>query len=120
VEFPQRIFELGKVTLLDEAQETRTRDEEWVAAAISHANASFSEIKSALDAFFMNLGVDWKIKATSHPSFIEGRVGEAIVGGVDMGVLGEINPHVLTMWKLENPTAAFELNFQKVLSLKLL
>ena len=64
VEFPQKIFELGKVTLLDKARETKTRDEEWLAAATSHPNASFSEIKSALDAFFMNFGVEWQIKET--------------------------------------------------------
>src|SRR3990170_1428536 len=32
VEFPQKIYELGKVTLLDETRETKTRDEEWLAA----------------------------------------------------------------------------------------
>ena len=119
VEFPQRIFELGKVTLLDETKETKTRDEEWLAAATTHPNASFSEIKSALDAFFMNLGVEWKIKATLHPSFIEGRVGAAIVNGVDVGVLGEVNPQVLEAWKLENPVAAFEINVHEIIKSKL-
>ncbi len=116
VEFPQKIFELGKVTLLDETRETKTRDEDWLAAAISHANASFSEIKSALDAFFANLGLHWQIKAITNPSFIEGRVGAAIVNGVNVGVLGEINPQVLEAWKLENPTVAFELNMQKIIT----
>ncbi len=119
VEFPQKIFELGKVTLLDAKKETRTRDEDWLAAATSHANASFSEIKSCLDAFFMNLGVDWQLKETVHPSFIEGRVGAAIVNGVNVGVLGEVNPKVLEAWKLENPTAAFELNMQRIIRGKL-
>ncbi len=120
VEFPQKIFELGKIALLDERQETKTRDENWLAAAISHADASFSEIKSALDAFFMNMGIDWKIKATDHSSFIEGRVGEIVVEGVSMGFLGEVSPEVLVNWNLENPTVAFELNVQKMLSFKLL
>ena len=119
VEFPQKIFELGKVTLLDDTKETRTRDEEWLAAATTHPNASFTEIKSALDAFFMNLGVEWHIKETVHPSFIEGRVGTAIVNGVDVGVLGEVNPQVLEAWKLENPVAAFEINVQKIIANKL-
>jgi phenylalanyl-tRNA synthetase beta chain len=119
VEFPQKIFELGKVTLLDDTKETRTRDEEWLAAATTHPNASFTEIKSALDAFFMNLGVEWQIKETVHPSFIEGRVGTAIVNGVDVGVLGEVNPQVLEAWKLENPVAAFEINVQKIIANKL-
>ena len=115
VEFPQKIFELGKVTLLDETRETRTRDEDWLAAAITHANAGFSEIKSTLDAFFRNIGVAWQIQATSHPSFITGRAGEAIVNGVAVGVLGEINPQVLEAWKLENPTASFEINLQTII-----
>jgi phenylalanyl-tRNA synthetase beta chain len=117
VEFPQRIFELGKVTLLDRTQETRTRDEEWLAAAVSHPNASFSEIKSSLESFFMNLGVGWQIKATVHPSFIEGRVGDVLAGGVRVGVVGEVNPVVLEDWKLENPTVAFELNMREILML---
>lgn len=120
VEFPQRIFELGKITVVDETQETRTRDENWLAAAVSHPNASFSEIKSVLDAFFMNLGVEWKIKAANHPSFIDGRVGAVVANGVAVGFVGEINPQVLAAWQLENPTAAFELNLTGVLARKLL
>jgi phenylalanyl-tRNA synthetase beta chain len=119
VEFPQRIFELGEVTLLDEMRETKTRDEEWLAAATTHPTASFSEIKSALDAFFMNLGVEWQIRATSHPSFVEGRVGAAMVGGTAVGVLGEVHPQVLEAWKLENPVAAFEINMYEIIKSRL-
>ena len=118
VEFPQKIFELGKVTLLDEIKETKTRDEEWLAAATTHANSGFSEAKSALDAFLSNFGVEWQIKETTHPSFIEGRVGKVIVAGSEVGVIGEINPLVLEAWKLENPVGAFELNFQRILESK--
>jgi phenylalanyl-tRNA synthetase beta chain len=119
VEFPQKIFELGEVTFLDETRETKTRDEEWLAAATTHSNASFTEIKSALDAFFMNLGVEWQIKETNHPSFVEGRVGAAMVGGTAVGVLGEVNPQVLEAWKLENPVAAFEINMHEIVKNKL-
>jgi phenylalanyl-tRNA synthetase beta chain len=120
VEFPQRIFELGKITVVDETQETRTRDEDFLAAAVSHPNASFSEIKSVLDAFLLNLGVEWQIKTVRHPSFIDGRVGAVFVDGVSLGFVGEVNPRVLASWELENPTAAFELNLSNALSRKLL
>jgi phenylalanyl-tRNA synthetase beta chain len=119
VEFPQKIFELGKVTLLDETKEAQTRDEDWLAAVTTHVNANFSEIKSALDSFMGNFGIEWQIKETTNPSFIEGRVGRVIVGDTDVGVVGEVNPLVLEQWKLENPAAAFEINFQKILSNKL-
>jgi len=118
VEYPQRIFELGKVTLLDAERETKTRDEEWLAAAISHANASFTEIKSALAAFFMSLGLEWQIKETKHPSFIEGRVGTAIIKGTGVGFLGEIHPKVLNAWKIENPVAAFQISMEKIIETK--
>jgi phenylalanyl-tRNA synthetase beta chain len=118
VEYPQKIFELGKVTLLDEKRETRTRDEERLASAIIHAGASFSIIKSDLDAFFSNLGLKWQIKETRHPTFINGRAGAAIVKGIDVGILGEIHPKILNAWKLENPTAAFELNMDKIAKIK--
>jgi len=119
VEFPQKVFELGKVTVLDETRETKTRDEEWLAAVTTHPTASFSEIKSALDAFLMNFGADWRIKETAHPSFMEGRVGTVIVGGTAVGVLGEVHPLVLESWKLENPVAAFEINVQEIINGKL-
>jgi phenylalanyl-tRNA synthetase beta chain len=119
VEFPQKIFELGKVTLPDALAETRTRDENWLSAATTHPNANFSEIKSALDSFLANFGVEWLIKETSHPCFMEGRVGEILVGGVCVGYVGEINPAVLEAWRLENPAAAFELHFQTLIEAKL-
>ena len=118
VEFPQKIFELGKVTLPDASKETRTRDEDWLAAVTAHPNANFSEIKSALDSFMANFGVEWQIKEAAHPSFIEGRVGKVIVAGAEVGFVGEVNPVVLEAWKLENPAAAFELDFQALLELK--
>jgi len=119
VEFPQRIFELGKVTLPDKTRETQTRDEDWIAAVTAHPQANFSEIKSALDSFMANFGVEWQIKETVHPSFIEGRVGKVMVGGFEVGVVGEVNPVVLEASKLENPAAALEVNFKKILDWKL-
>jgi phenylalanyl-tRNA synthetase beta chain len=118
VEFPQKIFELGKTTLADDTKENRTCDVDWLAAATTHVNANFSEIKSVLDSFMGNMGLEWKIKQTVHPSFIEGRVGKIIVAEGAIGLVGEINPFVLEAWKLENPVAAFEFNFQKILENK--
>jgi phenylalanyl-tRNA synthetase beta chain len=118
VECPQKLFELGKVTLLDEKRETRTRDEDRLAAIVYDANASFTEAKSTLEAFMMNFGLECQIKETEHPSFINGRAGKAIVRGTEVGILGEINPKVLETWKLENPIAALELDIEKMIKIK--
>ena len=114
IEYPQRIFELGPVTVLDEKAETRTRDDDTLAAAVSHGNASFTEIKSTLDALLMNLGLRWQIRGVKHPSFIEGRAGTVTVDKTEVGMIGEVHPQVLQNWTLENPVAAFELNMYKI------
>lgn len=119
VEFPQKIFELGKVTLRDEESETKTRNEEWLSAVSTHAMANFSEAKSVLDSFLLNFGVQWQIKESNHPSFIEGRAGNIIVDNQILGVVGELNPKVLESWKLENPVVGFEVNLQRIIDGKL-
>ncbi len=118
VEYPQRVFELGKVTVPDAKAETRSRDLETLAAATCHAGAGFSEAKSALDALFMNLGLSWTVKAMVHSSFVEGRVGKVLVDGEDVGFVGEVHPAVLESWGLENPVAAFELNMDRIVGIR--
>jgi len=118
VECPQRIFELGKATVLDEKGETKTLDEEMLAAAVSHTTAGFSEVKSCLDALLSNMGVEWRIKPRSHRSFVRGRVGAVVVAGKEVGFLGEIHPRVLEAWTLENPVAAFELHMDKIVRIR--
>jgi len=118
VEYPQRIFELGLVTLPDDKKETRTRDDERLAAVTCHAAASFSEVKSFLDALFMNLGLEWHIAGIDHSAFIDGRVGKVVAHKQDVGFVGEVHPEVLTAWKLENPAAAFELDMARILRMK--
>ena len=119
VQCPQRIFEIGKVTLPDEKSETRTRDEDRLAAVIYDANAGFTEAKSTLESFMMNLGLEWQMKEAEHASFIRGRAGKIIAKGREIGILGEINPKVLEIWKLENPVAAFEFDIEEIIKIRL-
>ncbi|MDR0372964.1 MAG: phenylalanine--tRNA ligase subunit beta [Nitrososphaerota archaeon] len=115
VEFPQKIFELGKVILPDKAEETQTSDKDYLSAVTTHPNANFSEIKSILDSFMVAFGVEWQIQEVMHPSFIAGRAGKILTEGKETGIIGEINPGVLEAWKLENPVAAFELHLQTLI-----
>jgi len=117
VEYPQKIFELGTVIIPDNKKETRTREEQRLAAATTHANAGFTEIKSVLDSFFTNLNLEWQITETVHPSFITGRVGRVKIDRANVGVIGEVHPKVLEAWGLENPVAAFELNMSRIYGL---
>jgi len=114
VEYPQKVFELGVVTAMDDKTETGTRDIDTLGAAISDVKAGFTEVKTMLGSLLMNLGLQWQVEGTKHGSFIEGRVGALVVGGVEVGFIGEVHPKVLQAWGLGNPVAAFELDMDKV------
>jgi len=112
VEYPQKIFELGDVVIIDENRETKTKDVRKLACTIADSNVSYQEISSVLDAFLSNLGVEYKLKAIEHNSFIDGRIAGIFVEGKQVGVIGEVNPIVLGNWNLEIPTVAFEISLE--------
>jgi len=116
VEYPQSIFEVGNVVLIDETKETKTRDEKRLACAIANTKVSYEDISSLVDAFFSALGLRYKLKRTEHKSFIQGRVAEIIFKEKKIGIVGEIHPLVLENWKLEVPVVSFEINLEPIWS----
>ncbi|MEM1673653.1 MAG: phenylalanine--tRNA ligase subunit beta [Candidatus Bathyarchaeia archaeon] len=114
VEYPQRIFEVGYCVIRDDKLPNRARDVEKLACVTIHSCAGFSEIKSVLDALFMNLNLEYTLREDVHGSFIEGRFGIIVVEGEEVGIIGEIHPQVLENWGLENPAAALEINLSSI------
>lgn len=109
VEYPQKIFEVGDVILIDEKQETKTKDVKKLAVAISDSRVGYEDIVAVLDAFLSSLKMKYKLRRSKHGSFIEGRVAEILVRDKPIGFIGEIHPSVLENWKLEMPVVAFEI-----------
>ncbi|MBS3055208.1 MAG: phenylalanine--tRNA ligase subunit beta [Candidatus Aenigmarchaeota archaeon] len=109
VKYPQKIFEIGNVVAVDEKQETRTRDIRKLAAAIADSKLGYHDIVAVLDGFMRSWKKKYRLRKTSHSSFIEGRMAEILVDKKTVGVIGEIRPEVLLNWKLEMPVCVFEL-----------
>ena len=114
VEYPQRIFEAGYAVVFDRERENQTRDVKKLACVSVHPNANFTEIKSVTDALFLNLGVKYDLEESEHKSFIQGRTGKVLVNGKEIGIIGEIHPRVLEIWKLENPAVALEISLDEI------
>jgi phenylalanyl-tRNA synthetase beta chain len=114
VEYPQKIFEVGDVVLINEEKETMTEDEKRLACCIANSKVSYEEISSLLDAVLKNLGFNYKLKKAEHKSFIDGRVAEVFVEKEKIGLVGEISPQVLENWGIEMPVAAFEISLKKL------
>jgi phenylalanyl-tRNA synthetase beta chain len=114
--FPQRLFEASDVVWLNSRQETGCERRLHLAAVSSHVTAGFTEMRSTVEAFVSNIGVKvWKISATAHPSFIEGRAAAINVKNKQIGIVGEVHPQVLNNFVLENPTSAFEVDLEALI-----
>jgi len=116
-EYPQNIFEIGKVFNLDKTEETGVKEEEGLGIVLCGPDTDFTKIKQMTDALFNGLGLESEVKEAKHPSFIEGRCGTIKVKGKQMAFLGEINPEVLERFELKMPVVAFELNIEKLFEL---
>ncbi len=114
VEYPQKVFEVGDVVLIDDKEETGTRTEKKLACAVSGGKVSYEDIASVLDALLRSIGVEYRMKGKRHKSFINGRAAKIVSNGRDIGIVGEIHPLVLNNWGIEKPVAAFEIDIDGI------
>lgn len=111
-DFPQKIFEIGKIVLPDPKTENKSREENRLSLGISHAKANLTEATQILFSIFKDKNIELKPK--EHPSFISGRCAEIFIDKRSLGILGEIHPKVLENWKLRMPVVALELNLDSL------
>ena len=109
-EYPQAIFEIGKIFELKE----NIIELESLAVAIAPGN--FTEIKQILE--YLSSMINIKIKLNEPEEFprhfIDGRVAEATINSKKIGYIGEIHPKILKNWKIRMPVAIFEINLEYI------
>jgi len=101
---PQRIFAAGDVVV-----EKKTRMH--LAAASIHSGASFSEIRSVVDAVLRELVIAAEIVPSQDGALLPGRGADLLAGGRKIGCFGELHPLVLKSFGLEQPTVGLELQW---------
>ncbi len=114
VSYPQKIFEIGDVVLIDNKQETRTRNVRKLAVAIADSKVGYQDVSAVLDALLGKLKVKYKLRKSKHGSFIDGRVADILIKNKPIGFIGEIYPLILKNWKLEMPIVAFEIELKNI------
>ena len=106
-ELPQRLFTVGDVVL-----DCHTHQQ--AAGVSTHPDADFSEAYASADAVLHELSIEYTVKESADPAFIDGRRGDIVMGGKTVGVFGEIHPAVLNAFELEHSVAAFEFDLRAV------
>jgi phenylalanyl-tRNA synthetase beta chain len=105
-EYPQKIFEIGKVFELSE--------NENLGVAITSGN--FTKIKQILEYLSRMINIEIKVKEPekSPPYFIDGRVAEIYIRDKKIGFIGEIHPRILKNWRIKMPVALFEISLKEI------
>ena len=76
----------------------------------------FFAAKSVLTGLLDALGADWAVRATPEPApFLHpGRAAVIVVGGEEVGWIGELHPQVAAAWDWSGPLSGFELDLDVV------
>jgi phenylalanyl-tRNA synthetase beta chain len=108
-EYPQKIFEVGKVFGGSDLAETEN-------LAVAFAPANFTEVRQILEYLFRMLNLNLKVSEPEKiPNyFIDGRTAEIKIEDKIIGYLGEIHPKILKNWKIKMPVSLFEINLEKI------
>ena len=111
------MFECGRVFACDKSTETGLAEKDQVGIALCQETADFTAMKQFIDALLLSLGLEGSVRESSHPSFIEGRMGEIVAENTVLGIIGEIHPAVLEQWGITVPVVAAEINVERLFGL---
>lgn len=108
-ELPQKIFEVGEVVVNEKTGQ-------HVAAVSIHPQANFTEIYEVVDALMRELMLDYEVKESEDPAFLEGRRADVYVKGKKIGVFGEFHPELISNFELGYAVVGFELELEDLIS----
>lgn len=101
---PQSVFEVGEVVI-------GSRQYTHLCVARTNSKSGYSEMKQVLDSFLVRLGVEsCNVEPQDYELLISGRSGAIVVGGIEVGSIGEVDPNSLESFELRNPVSMMELD----------
>jgi len=111
-EYPQKIFELGRVFTLDQEgkEETGIKEEERLSIVLAQSDSNFTLMKQIIEYLMRMLDINFKIESAQAPFFIDGRCASIIVDNKIIGYFGEISPQILSNLRIKMPVVGLELS----------
>ena len=111
-EYPQKIFELGRVFSIGKDKKISEREH----LSVGFTPGNFTDLMQVLEYLFSNLGLEFKLKEEEKlsPYFIDGRSGDIIFEEEKIGKIGEVHPKILKNWKIKMPVSLIEIDLEKI------
>lgn len=131
------VYEIGPVFLVSEEEALpdeptrlglvltgRRTPESWVNGTSAAATGAatyydFFDLKGILESLFVGLHVQVWYEAVQHPTYRPGRTAKLLLGGRQVGVIGELHPQVVKGFEIraerDQPVLAAELDLEAIL-----
>ncbi|MBI2798341.1 phenylalanine--tRNA ligase subunit beta [Candidatus Saccharibacteria bacterium] len=110
------VFELSKVSWLENGSKSVAPNEEWRLAISSVGESSLKRLKALLDAVLARSRIEVSIEAAQKPAFVLGRYGQMFLGGKFVAEYGQINPATLKNHNIPPEVSYAEIKIELVLS----
>ena len=115
-----KLYELAKIYLPVEGS-VLPQEPKMLVLGTYGANETFFTLKGELEAIFAGLRLE-KASYTAckeNPSYHPGRCARVSVGGVDVGVMGQVHPLVAANYGIDADVYCAEINFTQLMALQL-
>ena len=119
--YPHKIFEIGKVAYLDEAENTGTKTRQSLGFVTAVSDANFNTVASEVATILHFLDHEYLVSESDDPRFIPGRQANILIKTADgktkvAGIFGEVHPAVLENWAIAVPCFAGEIDLEDLLN----
>lgn len=117
---PLKLFEIQDIIFKDEGTDTGSKNRRNIAAIYYNKSPGFEITHGLLDRIMQLLEIKpasedrsgYRIEAASDSSFFPGRCANIIVGSKVVGRVGVLHPEVITMFDLNYPASAVEMDLE--------
>lgn len=115
--YPQEFFETGDVVEIDDS-DVGCSEKRKMAYILSGSEKDFTDAREILQVLERDLGIELEVRAREKRFFRDGRSGEVLLDGEEVGFIGEFSGKVRQNWELDMRTAGFELDLERIMEKK--
>lgn len=112
--YPQNYFEIGRVFKNNKNKDTGVEEKNILGIIMCSEYSGFTQAKQILDNILNSLNISYNLERNTNNYFIEGRTGNIIVQKENVGLIGELNPEIITKRGIIVPISYLELDFDKI------
>ena len=114
------LYEMAKIYLPVEGEKL-PQEPKMLVLGTYGPNATFFTLKGQLEAMFAGLRLQKAsyVADKTNPSYHPGRCAKVSVGGVEVGVIGQVHPAVAKTYGIEAEVYCAEVSFTKLMDLQL-